>query len=505
MAPPDPAELPQPEQPAVPPFPRPGEGVVPAAAGSKPARSFRIGPLVGWAAVAVALLGAGSVPWLLSDPQRLSSVLGSLAPELDADIVVGGARIGWTGPILLEDVRIVPRRGGVEPVVIPRIEVEHGLARIALSLGDLGRVRIDSPRVRVVFNADRTSNLTTLARPREIGSSAPRRRLSLLRMQVEVVDAIVRIDGPWEGEPWSSGSIALEASLAASAEGPWSEWTIQPCQVLDRAMLQPSVAQGVLVYVAPELAGATRMAGLFSLSLDGGRLPLGDPGSGTLAGTLSMHAVDLGPGPIVQQVVARLPAGLPIPPSIRIADDADVRFRLDERRVWHEGLEFGVPLPDPGMRLDVESRGSVGLDDGSLDLTLSLPFPTQVPPGRPVLQVLAGRTISVGVKGELGRPEVVFDGSIRTVIGGVLEDLFGGGGPGLPPTGAGPDAMVPPIVEGIGGVLDGIARRRAERQAAASDAPSPAVRPRLRDRLRARLPRGASPDSRPAEALPQER
>lgn len=481
--------------------------MVGAAAGSKPSGPAPLWSRVGWAAVAVALLGTGGVPWMLSNPQRLSSLLGALAPELDADIVVGGARVGWTGPILLEDVRIVPRRGGIEPVAIPRIKVEHGLMRIALSLGDLGRVRVESPRVHVVFNADRTSNLTSLAGQRDGESAARRRRLSLLRARVEIEKAVVRIDGPWDGEPWTSEAINLKASLAASAEGPWSEWTIQPCELLDRAMLLPSVAHGVLVYMAPELAGATRMAGLFSLSLDGGRLPLGDPGAGTLSGTLSMHAVDLGPGPIVQQVVARLPAGLPIPPSIRIADDANVRFRLSDRRVWHEGLEFGVPLPDPGMRLDVESRGSVGLDDGSLDLTLALPFPAAVPPGRPVLQALAGRTISVGVKGGLGRPEVVFDGSIRDVIGGVLGDLFGGGGGGggLPSAGAGPDAMVPPVVEGIGGVLDAIARRRAERQAAAGDTPPPPGRPRLRDRLRARVPRAAPFDPRPLESSPQER
>lgn len=495
--------MPEPELPTVPPFPRPGEGVVAAGAVSKPTGSFRLGPLVGWAAVAVVLLGAGSVPWMLSEPQRLSSLLAALAPELDADIVIGGARVGWTGPILLEDVRIVPRRGAVEPIVIREIEVEHGLARIALSLGDLGRVRIQSPRVRVVFNADRTSNLSTLARPRDVGSSAGRRRLSLLRMQVAVVDAIVRIDGPWEGEPWSSGSIALEARLAAAAEGPWSEWTLEPCQLLDRALLQPSVAYGVLVYVAPELAGATRMAGLFSLALDGGRLPLGDPAAGTLSGRLAMHAVDLGPGPIVQQLLTRLPGGLPIPQSIRIADESDVRFRLVEGRVWHEGLEFGVPLPDPGMRLDVESRGSVGLNDGSLDLTLALPFPAEVPPGRPVLQVLAGKTVSVGVKGVIGRPEVVFNGSIRDLIGGVLGDLFGGGTPPFPPAGRlGPaDASAPAVAEVIGGVLDEIARRRAERQAAAGDQAEAPSRPRLRDRLRARNRRTPLPDAPTTEPV----
>lgn len=452
---------------------------------------------IGWAALATAVLGAGSIPWLLSDNNRLSGLLESLTPKLDADIVVGAARVGWTGPIIIEDLRIVPKQGGLAPLIVPRLEVEHGLARLALSLGDLGRVRVHSPELRVVFNADRTSNLTALVRPQAIEGSAGgrmRRQLTPLRARIEVEDAIVRIDGPWDGEPWTSDAIDLQASLAASADGAWSEWTIEPCTLLRNARLQPSVAQGVLVYVAPQLAGATRMEGLFSLELEGGRLPLGDPASGSLAGTLSMHSVDLGPGPIVQQFIARLPGGLPIPQSIRIADDADVGFQLSDRRVFHQGLEFGVPLPDPGLRLDVESSGAVALDDGGLDLTLALPFPDTVPPNRPLLQVLAGKTISVGVKGVLGQPEVVFNGSIRDVLGGVLGNLLGSGAPMLPPLGdsSAIERGGATAADAIGGILEEIARRRAERQAAANENTGDAPRTRLRDRLRARAARERS-------------
>jgi hypothetical protein len=40
-------------------------------------------------AVGTLLLGAGSVPWILSEPIRVGKLLNRLLPELDADITIG--------------------------------------------------------------------------------------------------------------------------------------------------------------------------------------------------------------------------------------------------------------------------------------------------------------------------------------------------------------------------------------------------------------------------------
>lgn len=468
--------------------------------------------LVGWLAVGTILLGAGSVPWILSEPIRVGTLINRLLPELDADITVGKASIGWSGPIVLEDVHVLPRNGAAEPIAIARIEGSHGLAKILLSLGDLGTFRVQGLDLHVIFRGNRSSNLTGLfARPEpsEAGeSSSSGRKLSPFRVRVEVEDAVARVEGPWSPEQWVSEPVDVAATLGPAREGTWSEWTIEPVALLSRTELKPSVAQGILAYIAPVLAEATRTAGLFSLRLDGGSFPVGDPAAGTLSGVLSMHAVDLGPGPLVQDVINTLPIGLRPPESIRIADDANVVFRLEHRRVWHEGLEFGVPLAQAGRRLDMESSGTVGVDDGELDLKLVLPLPLDMPANRPVLQALAGKSISVGVGGVLGRPKVLFDGSIRAVAGQVLDELLGGrrrGGPEpipmprrKPPSFPGPERLpaaprrdapaagglageaagtavatdvdrggpaVGQVIDLVGGVLDEIARRRAERAA----------------------------------------
>ena len=402
--------------------------------------------------VAVALLGLASVPWLLASPSRISGLVARAMPQLKADVRFGGVKLGWLGPLVLEDIHVVPHDGGREAISIRRVEISHGLAGILLSLGDLGRLRVEGLEADVVFDADRNSNLKKMfqATPAAIASDAPAAdrpqpaRHSPVRLQLDVVNAIVRIAGPWSAEQWVSDPINVRARLAPSVNGPWSEWNVEPVQLLADARLEPAVAQGVLAYIAPVMADATRTGGRFSLRLEGATLPVGAPEGGRLSGVLSMHAVDLGPGPLVMNIIRSLPFALPAPPAIRIADQSHVEFHLADRRVWHKGLEFGVPLSKPGQRLELQSSGSVGLDDKALDLKLDLPIPADLPQDRPLLASLAGRTFSVRIGGVLGEPRVNFDGSLRATAGDVVAELVGRlRGTGRPPVVRPPQAAQP--------------------------------------------------------------
>ena len=401
---------------------------------------------------AVALLGLASVPWLLASPSRISGLVARAMPQLKADVRFGGVKLGWLGPLVLEDIHVVPHEGGREAISIRRVEISHGLAGILLSLGDLGRLRVEGLQADVVFDADRNSNLKKMfqATPAAIASDAPAAdrpqpaRHSPVRLQLDVVNAIVRIAGPWSAEQWVSDPINVRARLAPSVNGPWSEWNVEPVQLLADARLEPAVAQGVLAYIAPVMADATRTGGRFSLRLEGATLPVGAPEGGRLSGVLSMHAVDLGPGPLVMNIIRSLPFALPAPPAIRIADQSHVEFHLADRRVWHKGLEFGVPLSKPGQRLELQSSGSVGLDDKALDLKLDLPIPADLPQDRPLLASLAGRTFSVRIGGVLGEPRVNFDGSLRATAGDVVAELVGRlRGTGRPPVVRPPQAAQP--------------------------------------------------------------
>lgn len=391
-------------------------------------------------------LGTGSLPWLMSSPAWISKLVADAVPALQATVRFGSVKLGWMGPLVFEDIRIAPHDGRREPATIKRVEVSHGLAGILFSLGDLGRVRVEGLDATVEFDADRNSNLKGLFSPAFAGPGAAVRARAekprAVRMQLDVAGAIVRIIGPWADEPWVSDPINVRATLAPSPAGTRSEWTVEPVQLLADARLEPAVAQGVLAYIAPVLAGATKTSGRFSLRINGATLPVGGAEGGQLSGVLAMHAVDVGPGPLAKKAIASLPGNLPIPPSIRIADESHVEFQLADRRMSHKGLAFGVPLAKPGQRLDLVSSGSVGLDDKSLDLKLELPIPADLPQDRPLLASLAGRTFSVRVGGMLGEPRVDFDGSLRANAGGVVAELIerlrGSGGPQAARQPAGP-------------------------------------------------------------------
>lgn len=463
------------------------------------------------AVLAAILLGTAAVPWWLSNPERLSRIVAQAVPELEADVKFEKVRIGWMGPLEIEGVTLAPRDGDRPPLTIGRIEGSHGLLAAIFSVGDLGQLTIDGLTVDLALDENHRSNLEKLvpAPADDPADRAPRPQRSPVRMRLAVEDAVVKITAPWTIEPWVSDPITVRAALAPVAAG-HSEWTIEPTNLITNARMDPPVAWGVLAYAAPVLADATRTSGRFSLVLDGATLPVGDPAAGSLSGTLAMHEVVIGPGPLVRNLFASLPGNLPPPPSVRVADESHVRFRLAERRVHHEGLEFGLPLPGPGRRLDVRSSGSVGLDDQSLDVKLVLPIPGDLRQDRPLLAALAGKTISLGVAGKLGEPEVVFDGSIRRMAGEVARDLIeqvrGGGpapqgpapgpvpgiaGPGLQPPGPSGAAVGGPgdastgeaVAEIVGDVIDELARRRAARQAAEEAGEIPPRRGRLRDRL----------------------
>ena len=376
----------------------------------------------------IAVLGIGSLPWLMSSPARMSKLVADAVPALQAAVRFGSVKLGWMGPMVFEDIHIVPHDGSREPASIKRVELSHGLAGILLSLGDLGRVRVEGLDANVEFDADRNSNLKGLFFPALAGPGAAARphngKPGAVRVQLDVVGAVVRMVGPWADDPWVSDPINVQARLAPSADAMRSEWTVEPVQLLADARLEPAVAQGVLAYIAPVMAGATRTSGRFSLRINSATLPVGAAEGGRVSGVLAMHAVDLGPGPLAQRAIQSLPFNLPVPQSIRIADESHVEFQLADRRMSHKGLAFGVPLAKPGQRLDIRSSGSVGLDDKTLEIKLELPIPADLPQDRPLLAALSGRTFSVGVGGMLGEPRIDFDGSLRANAGGVVAELI---------------------------------------------------------------------------------
>jgi hypothetical protein len=466
--------------------------------------------------------------WLVSTDGVRQLIIRSV-PNLRGDVFVHAASIGWFTPLTIQDIEIRSARSEPTPIRIGSIEGTRGLLEIIRKGGRLGLVSVNNAELHLSYDENHTSSLqetigigprtSQLTNHSDNSTPSPQQPTGAIdeRVRISIKDARIRIDGPWTSTPWESKAIEVEAVLNQYTDGT-KEWALTPVTLLDHAQLNPSVAAGALAYAAPILANTTRASGEFSLIIDEARWIAGEEKTATVDGSLTLHAVDIGPGPMLAKIIAALPGQLPIPPTIRIAESSKIHFRKSNRRIQHEGLAFGIPLKTSGERLDIMSEGSVGIDDRSIDLTLSLPIPDSLPTDRPLFTALAGKTIKASVEGTLDDPKLQLDASLKRTAAEVATDFIrelqnkksqtppdetsgktsgpqeqrpssspsnlGAKNPtsqkaveekvgnakkldqlkGLLPTDISNDPATDAVIDAVGGLLDEVAKRRAERE-----------------------------------------
>jgi len=217
-------------------------------------------------------------------------------------------------------------------------------------------------------------------------------------------------------------------------------------QMLTNVNISREVSDAMLKYIAPVLADATRSQGVFSMQLDGGVVPLDNPQQADISGKLTIHNLEVLPGPSTEQWVGiaqqiedliqnRNPGALVNrpPKTILRIRDRTVPFRLAQGRVYHEQMEFNVG------EVIVRSQGSVGLDE-TLAITLSVPFLEKWIASTPFLSGLRGQAVQIPVGGTLSRPQIdaravtslstqLLRSAAQEALGGqlnrALEGLFG--------------------------------------------------------------------------------
>ena len=150
-----------------------------------------------------------------------------------------------------------------------------------------------------------------------------------------------------------------------------------------------------LKYIAPVLAGVTEAKGDFSIEMTRCRIPLDDPARGDLAGTFTIHDVEIGAGPLVREMAVILGYSAPA----RLRRESVVRFQMAEGRVHHEGLELVFP------ELTIRTHGSVGLDQ-TLALVAEMPVPPKWTGNNPLGTALKDQTIHLPIGGTLDRPQI---------------------------------------------------------------------------------------------------
>ncbi len=174
--------------------------------------------------------------------------------------------------------------------------------------------------------------------------------------------------------------------------------------------LSPEMCARGLKFVAPILAESTVADGRFSISMDGGHVPLLDPGTGDASGRMAMRA-QVKAGPVAQEfmvlvneISSILRRGTLVErddqaSALLSVDSSDIEFRLVNRRVYHRGLKFVVGT------LPITTHGSVGLDE-TLSLVAEVPIQATFLGRDLSLGALEGQTLQIPIDGTLSRPKL---------------------------------------------------------------------------------------------------
>jgi hypothetical protein len=200
---------------------------------------------------------------------------------------------------------------------------------------------------------------------------------------------------------------------------PWIKFDPTPSELLmpkgplltDLA-ITPAVSDQALKYVAPVLADATRTDGRFSVELEGGRIPLDAPEQSDVGGHLTIHRVEVMPGPLANQLILlakqieavskRRPPPLSLSGSSQALvnmQDQRVGFRLVQGRVYHDGLKMS------SGEIVIRTRGSVGLDQ-TLALVAEVPLLDKWIGNEPALASLKGQSVPITIRGTFKKPQL---------------------------------------------------------------------------------------------------
>lgn len=412
-------------------------------------------------------------PWIISQAAVLNAVVNLATNSRGTTVHVESASVGWFHPLDVHVVKVDQAKTG-HKFEIGRVTLERSLLSLLWNRPDLGGIVVNEPTADLVVGEKGPDEPPT--EPATTAGPAPRFRL-------EVRDARVILRAERNADPvLDLGPISLDIKTRDDPQG--LVLAADACTLIQRRVLTTEDCRRGLELIAPILGSAASVDGELSLELDQLRVPYGDdaqarfPREALVEGRLKLHHVSAGTGNPVLQKVASIAGrflGQDVAQKVKLADEADIAFRLSEGRFHHEGLSFG--LPDLGTDVQIHSQGSVGLDR-TLDLELSIPLPARLLLDRPFLRQLSEKPLRLQVTGTLDEPQVALAENQNWV--GELVRRFGaprsGGAPAsdTPTDAAGgtsgeqPDsAAVSPADPLLSTLSDLLGRRRERREPSA--------------------------------------
>ncbi len=394
-----------------------------------------------------------ALPTILGSKWIYEPIIQRLAKD-QFKLEIGAVKLSWLNPLEFNDIRISQTFDGmvtteIPPLVtIPKIKSNRGMLAYLLTGRNLGLIEIIEPKLDIALLED-GANLERLVRsiagtPGNEGTQAKSK--PKLDLDLAVRRLSVQIE-QMEGGKTIQFIPPIDADISYRALNQDPMLVIQPMKVLDQEVLTPELIKLGVGLAVPLLAKSAWFDGRISLSTKEIRVPLAKPAESTGEATLTLHQVRSGPTePLIVgalDALARL-QGKEAFQELVFVDGSQILVQVAEGRVFHTGLEAGLPRLDP--RLQIATQGYVGLVDRSLDLSVEIPVPIEQLARREKVQQLGVPRVKLPVGGTLDNPEIKWDvmrgesALLLSAIAGRLQS---------------DSPLTSTIVEAIGEVTDG--------------------------------------------------
>lgn len=368
-------------------------------------------------------MGAGMV-FLLALPTILGSkwIYEPIIQRLAKDqfkLDIGAVKLSWFGSLEFDQIQISQTVNGLVPKEIPplvtikAIKSNRGLLGYLVNGRNLGRVEILEPKLDIALLED-GSNLERLVKSIEgdqeqSKETTKKKTRPKLDLDLAVRRLSVQVE-PMDGGKTIQVIPPMDANISYRALDQDATLVIQPMQVLDHAVLTPELIKLGVGLAIPLLAKSAWFDGRISLSTKEIHVPLAKPVESTGEAILTLHQVRSGPSePLIVgalDALARL-RGKEASNELVFVDGSEVVVQVADGRMFHSGLEAGLPRLDP--RLQIATQGYVGLVDRSLDMTVEIPVPIEQLARREKVQQLGVPRVKLPVGGTLDDPEIKWD------------------------------------------------------------------------------------------------
>ncbi len=202
-------------------------------------------------------------------------------------------------------------------------------------------------------------------------------------------------------------------------------------KLIDQISLSQNLCSNSLKLILPMLADSAQVEGKISVDMQAASLPLLAPATGTASGVLSIHRAQARPGTVALQItsaidqvrtmITRRQANGPNRDQVWLEmTEQQVPFRLEQGRMYHEGMTFMV------SNVSVKTSGSVGLDN-TLNLIAEIAIKDEWLGNNKAVAGLKGKSIQIPITGTTSRPQIdpsVFTSLLQQLGGSAIEGLL---------------------------------------------------------------------------------